>query len=123
MCFKAPSQFMKKTVKRLPTWFEPETRFDVAPVAAVPFRGPGEIALEQLKNRLLRAALQETADVEFSVPLRRVANEAAGVAWLTPFPLLFLPAIFEEKVAQAKRQFARAQTVRVRSRRILTDVF
>ena len=123
MCFKAPSQFMKKTVKRLPTWFEPETRFDVAPVAAVPFRGPGEIALEQLKNRLLRAALQETADVEFSVPLRRVANEAAGIAWLTPFPLLFLPAIFEEKVAQAKRQFARAQTVRVRSRRILTDVF
>lgn len=114
---------MKTKVKRLPTWFEPETRFDVAPVAAVPFRGTGETALEQLKTRLLRAALQEALDADFYVPLRRAATEAAAAAWMTPFPLLFLPALFEEKVALAKRQFARAQQVRVRSQRILTEVF
>lgn len=114
---------MKTKVKRLPTWFEPETRFDVAPVAAVPFRGTAETKLEQLKNRLLRAALQETVDAEFYVPLRRAATEAAAAAWMTPFPLLFLPVLFEEKVALAKRQFARAQNVRVRSQRILTEVF
>ena len=114
---------MKTTVKRLPTWFETETRFDVAPVAAVPFRGTGETALEQLKTRLLRAALQETVDADFYVPLRRAATEAAAAAWMTPFPLLFLPALFDEKVALARRQFARAQNVRLRSQRILTEVF
>jgi hypothetical protein len=114
---------MKTKVKRLPTWFEPETRFDVAPVAAVPFRGTGETELEQLKNKLLRAALQEAPDPEFYIPLRRAATEAAGVAWMTPFPRLFFPVLFDEKVALAKRQFARARNVRVRSQRILAEVF
>ena len=112
---------MKTTVQRLPAWFEPETRFRVAPVAAVPFRGTRETELEQLKDRLLRAALHG-ADADFCAPLRRAATEAAGVAWLTPFPLLFLPALFDEKVAQARRQFARAQSVRARSRRLLAEV-
>jgi hypothetical protein len=113
---------MKTKAKKLPTWFEPETRFDVAPLPAVPFRGTGETELEQMKNRLLRDALNEAADADLYTPLRRAATEAAGLAWLTPFPLLFLPALFEEKVAAARRQFARAQSVRSRSRRILTGV-
>lgn len=114
---------MKTKVKKLPAWFEPETRFAVAPAVAVPFRGAGETALERLKNRLLQAALHEAVDAEFYAPLRRAATEAAGVAWMTPFPLLFLPVLFEEKVELAKRQLARAQGVRGRSRRILAEVF
>lgn len=113
---------MKTKRTTLLTRFEPETRFDVAPVPAVPFRGSGESALEQLKDRLLREALHEAADTDFYVPLRRAANEAAGAAWLTPFPLLFLPVLFEEKVAAARRHFARAARVRDRSRRLLTEV-
>jgi hypothetical protein len=112
---------MKTKRKTLLTRFEPETRFDVVPAAPVPFRGTQETALEQFKNRLLRAALNDAADTEFYPPLRRAANEAAAVAWMTPFPLLFLPAVFEEKVAAARRQFARAQKVRARSRRLLTE--
>ena len=110
----------KRTILR--TRFELETRFDLAPAPVVPFRGTRETELEQFKTRLLRAALHEAADAELYAPLRRAANEAAGVAWLTPFPLLFLPALFEEKVAVTKRQFERAQGVRARSRRILAEV-
>ena len=106
----------------LPTRFEPETRFDVPPASPVPFRGTRETELEQLKNRLLRQALESTAEAQFYAPLRRAANEAAAMAWMTPFPLLFLPALFEEKMAAARRQFDRAQAVRVRSRRILAEL-
>ena len=113
---------MKTTRTRLLTRFDPEARFDVAPVPAVPFRGARETELEQLKNRLLRDALNTAADAEFYAPLRRAANEAAAVAWMTPFPLLFLPGLFDEKAALARRHFDRAQNVRTRSRRILEEV-
>ena len=113
---------MKTKRTTLLTRFEPETRFDVAPAPAVPFRGTRETELEQFKDRLLRTALNEAADAELYAPLRRAATEAAGAAWLTPFPLLFLPVLFEEKVAAARRHFERAQSVRSRSRRILTEV-
>ncbi len=113
---------MKTKPKKLPTWFEPETRFDVAPVAAVPFRGTGETELEQMKNRLLRQALHEETEPEFYTLIRRAAAEASGVAWLTPFPLLFFPVLFEEKMASARRQFRRAQSVRSRSRKLLAEI-
>ena len=115
-------KFMKTKRTTLQTWFEPETRFDVAPVPAVPFRGTQETELEQLKNRLLRTILHATEDAGLYAPLRRAASEAAAAAWMTPYPLLFLPALFDEKVVTAQRQFERAQSVRTRSRRILAEV-
>ena len=114
-----PIQFMKTTRTKLLTRFEPETRFDVAPVPPVPFRGARETELEQLKNQLLRDALDAAGDADFYSPLRRAANEAAAIAWMTPFPLLFLPGLFDEKAALARRQLTRAQNVRTRSRRLL----
>ncbi len=113
---------MKTKAKKLLTRFEPDTHFDVVPAAPVPFRGSRETELEQFKNRLLRAALNDAPNAEFYAPLRRAANEAAATAWMTPFPLLFFPVLFEEKATDAWRQFKRAQSVRVRSRRILTVV-
>ena len=101
---------------------EPDTRFDVVPVFAVPFRGTRETELEQFKIRLLRTAMEAAANAEFYVPLRRAANDAAAVAWMTPFPLLFFPTLFEEKATAALRQFERAQKVRARSRQIWAEV-
>lgn len=112
---------MKTKRTTILTRFEQEKRFDVTPVPAVPFRGLRETELELFKNRLLQVALDEAEDAELYAPLRRAAAEAAGNAWLTPFPLLFLPALFEEKVAATRRQFERAQSVRLRSRRILSQ--
>ena len=113
---------MKTKRTNLLTRFAAETRFDVAPVAAVPFRGTRETELEEFKKQLLRAALNQATEAELYTSLRRAANEAAAVAWMTPFPLLFLPVLFEEKIAAARRHFERAQNVRTRSRKILADV-
>ena len=113
---------MKTQIQKLLTRFEPETRFAIAAAPTVPFRGTCESELEQFKARLLRGALEQAGDTDAYAPLRRAANEAAGVAWLTPFPLLFLPELFAEKVAAARRQLARARSVRERSRRLLEEV-
>ena len=98
------------------TRFEPETRFEVAPVPAVPFRGTQETELDRLKARLLRELLQQTPDEQFYAPLRRAANEAAALAWFTPFPLLFFPGLLEEKARAALRQGAHRQRAAVRDR-------
>jgi len=100
-------------------WFEPETRFEVAPVPSVPFRGTQETELDRLKARLLRQLLEQTPDEELFAPLRRAANEAAALAWFTPFPLLFFPGLLEEKARAALRQGARQRYVRDLSENLL----
>ena len=86
----------------------PETRFEVRPVPPAPFRATQETEFERLKNRLLTEKLLATAQPELNTPIRRAANEAAALAWVTFYPLLVFPALFEEKVgtalAQARRQ-------------------
>ena len=103
------------------TRFEPETRFEVAPIPAVPFRGTQESELDRLKDRLLRKWLQQTPDERLYAPLRRAANEAAALAWFTPFPLLFFPALLEEKARAALGQGARQRCIRVRSEGLLEE--
>jgi hypothetical protein len=53
--------------------------------------------------------------------LRRAANEAAGLAWFTPFPLLFFPGLLEEKARAALRQGARQRYVRDMSENLLEE--
>jgi len=98
------------------------THFNVTPCPPVPFRGLQETELEQFKNRLLRHALNEAADAGRYAPLRRAAAEAVTAAWMTPYPILFLPVLFEEKTVAARKQFFRARSIRDRSRRILAEV-
>jgi len=102
-------------------WFEPDTRFEVTPVPSVPFRGTQETELDRLKARLLRQLLADTADEEHYAPLRRAANEAAALAWFTPFPLLFFPGLLEEKARAAVRHGARQRYVRDRSENLLEE--
>ena len=106
---------------QLKTRFAPETRFDVAPVPVVPFRGAAETELEWLKRKLLRELLAKNQEPEFNAPLRRAANEAAALAWLTPFPLLLLPTLLEEKAAAAQRQIDRQGRINERSHALLLE--
>ena len=108
----------KTTNTRLRTKFAPEIRFEVTPEAAAPARGDLENALEQFKARLLRDTLRETPYPEFDPLLRRAANEAAALAWLTPFPLLLLPGLIDEKARQAVELGLRQERVRTRSRKL-----
>jgi len=102
--------------------FEPETRFEVAAIPAVPFRGTQETELDRLKGRLLREMLERTPDEQAHPLLRRAGNEAAALAWFTPFPLLFFPVLFEEKARGALRQGARQRCIRDRSEGLMEAV-
>jgi len=109
---------MYKNNQRLPARFDPETRFEVAPVPAATFRAARETELEHLKNRLLRQTLAELTAPEASGFVRRAANEAAALAWDTRFPLLVFPGLFEEKTTAALRQVERQASIHRRSREL-----
>ena len=98
---------MKKNLRHLSAEFGPEARFDVRPNPPAPFRVLQENELERLKNQLLSEQLAHATQVELYAPLRRAANEAAALAWVTLFPLLLFPVLFEEKTRAAERQLER----------------
>jgi hypothetical protein len=94
--------------------FAPETRFTLPTATTAPFRANLESEFERLKNRLLA----ETLD-ELNAPLRRAANDAAALAWVTFYPLLVFPALFEEKSRAAVRQTARQARIYASSTEII----
>ena len=107
--------------RKVTAQFAPETRFETAAVPAAPFRGTVETELDRLKDGLLLRLLNETSEPDLETPLRLAANEAAALAWLTPFPLLLFPALLEEKAQTARNQAAMQARVRQRSRELLAD--
>jgi hypothetical protein len=110
---------MKTNYRRVLTQFGPETRFEVTPAPPAPFRATQETGLEQLKKRLLSRWLNGLTEPELNAYVRRAANEAAALAWVTPYPLLMFPALFEEKAQTALLQAERQANVRQRSSRLL----
>ena len=110
---------MNANYRRVPTEFGPETWFELDPVPAGPFRAVQDNRFEPLKNRLLREQLEEVWEVELNSQVRRAANEAAALAWLTPYPLLVFPVLFEEKTQAAVVRFERQGQIRQRSRELL----
>ena len=110
---------MNNTNRKLPTRFGPETRFEVRPAPPAPFRALQETELERLKNRLLRERLNETAEPELNTRLRRAAIEAAALAWVTTYPLLVFPTLFDEKARTAALQAEQQIGVFARSRELL----
>jgi len=105
--------------RRVPTRFGPETRFELTPLPPAPFRATQETRFQRLKEALLVARLADVPAPELNSYLRRAANEAAALAWVTPYPLLFFPALFEEKADDALAQASRQRDVHQRSRELL----
>jgi hypothetical protein len=110
---------MNRNYKRVPTQFGPETRFEVRPSPPAPFRATQETALDQLKNRLLARRLADQTGPERNTYLRRAANEAVALAWITPYPLLMFPGLFDEKAEAALQQADRQELIRRRSHELL----
>ncbi len=110
---------MNKRQTRVATRFVPETRFELQPGPPAPFRATQENEFERLKNQLLTLQLAELAKPDLNVPLRHAANEAAALAWVTLYPLLVFPALFEEKAAAAVRQTERQARIYESSRELL----
>jgi len=110
---------MNTNYTKVLTRFAPQTRFEVKPVAPAPFRATQETGLDKLKHRLLQEFLYERTGSEFNAYVRRAANEAAALAWVTPYPLLMFPELFEEKALAALVQGERQVNVRKRSLELL----
>ena len=110
---------MNERYQRVPTKFGPETWFEVIPGPPAPFRARQDAELERLKNQLLQGRLDEVWDPLHKSSLRRAADEAAALAWVTSYPLLVLPVLFEEKAAAALLHDERQNRVRQRSRELL----
>ena len=111
---------MNANYRRVPTRFEPETGFEVRLAPPAPFRAWQEAQLERLKTRLLAERLAVGWEPQSDGQLRRAANEAAALAWVTPYPLLVFPVLFEEKAAAALLQAERQEQIRQSSRELLT---
>jgi hypothetical protein len=75
--------------------------------------------LEELKVRLLRELLN-AAPLNMHGVLGQAANQAASIAWATPYPLLVLPELVNEISRKARHQAAKQQNILARSQSILS---
>jgi hypothetical protein len=57
-----------------------------------------------LKHRLVLERLDRTPEAEAHALIMRQADEAARTAWLSSYPLLAFPCLFEEKAAAVTQQ-------------------
>lgn len=110
---------MNKNYRKVPTRFGPEIGFELKPAAAASFRALQEAGLEALKDRLLAQRLDGAWDPAFQAELRRAANEAAALAWVTVYPSLVFPVLFAEKADAAQLRAERQEQIRERSRELL----
>jgi len=110
---------MKTTYRRVPARFGPETKFEVKPAPPAPFRALQQTEFEKLRDQLLSERLTQAGEGEFNTHLRRAANEAAALAWVTPYPLLVFPALFEEKAQTALIRLEKQEQVRQLSHNLL----
>ena len=87
----------------------PELAVEGAP-ASTAYAGTATLA--HLKNRLLRETLEARPAEPLASLLRLTAAEAEAQAWLSSFPLLTFPVLFEEKAEQVRRYAARQSRLR-----------
>jgi hypothetical protein len=106
--------------KKLKPRFGRETRFTLRPTLEAPFRAEQGKRLEALKEKLKSEKLEQV--YALSERLTQAANEAAALAWVTPYPLLVFPVLFEEKADAAAFQAGRQHSVMERSREIMLAV-
>lgn len=66
-----------------------------------------------LKSRLLLQTLNDTPESEIHTLIIKQANEAAFLAWLSGYPLLAFPCLFEERIL-ATTEPARYETLAYR---------
>jgi hypothetical protein len=77
----------------------------------------------QLYKRLLEGLLGGAGSARLRANLRQAANEAAAIAWTTPYPLLVTPILFEEKARAARSRNSRQSQIQARSELILSSAF
>jgi hypothetical protein len=110
---------MSSKCRRAPAKFAPERGFKTGPTLAEPRRARQAAELERLKARLLAARQAGGGDGLLEAQVSLAATDAAALAWVTQYPLLLFPVLFEEMADIAALRTARQEQIRQRSRELL----
>src|SRR5947207_2994073 len=103
--------------RKLNAFFDPDTEFEADVLRGEPLQE----AFAGLQENLVSETLDETETLALHAPVKQAANEAAGLAWTTAFPLLVFPTLFQEKVERARVQQDRAERIKARTADLLME--
>jgi hypothetical protein len=78
-----------------------------------------EVRFQELHNRLVLHLVQEVQNPSLRSNLQQAASEAASLAWTTPYPLLVIPILLEEKALAARLRTVRQSQIQTRSQEIV----
>lgn len=81
------------------------------PPASVPLPERAE-QLGRLKDQMLGGMLAKTSDPDLKARYRWAAEDAAALAFVTPWPSLFFPVLFAEKVNEARVRVRRQNRIK-----------
>src|ERR1051325_12034887 len=104
--------------RKINAYFDPDTEFEAEVLRGEPLQR----AFAGLQDALVNETLVETETLSLHAPVKQAANEAAGLAWTTGFPLLVFPTLFQEKVERARRQQDRAERIKAPTADLLEAV-
>jgi hypothetical protein len=74
-----------------------------------------------LKEELLGELLDETDTLDLHTRFKQAANEAAGLAWTTEFPLLVFPTLFEEFAKRERTRQSRQRQILAKTEHLLAE--
>lgn len=103
--------------RKLRTYFDPDTEFEAELLAGEPLRETFATLQESLVNETLDA----TDTLALHAPLKQAANEAAGLAWTTQYPLLVFPTLFYEKAQRVREREDRAGRIKAQTAEFLME--
>ena len=103
--------------RKLNAYFDPETEFEAEVLRGEPLQQ----AFAGLQETLVNETLDETETLALHGPVKHAANEAAGLAWTTAFPLLVFPTLFQEKVDRVRKNQGRAERIKAQTADLLME--
>ena len=99
--------------------FADEGGFDLEPAYG---RAELQERFASLQDTLIAGELQDSVTVGLPGRLKQAANEAAGLAWTTEFPLLVFPGLFAEFARRERLREDRQQRILARSEELMQSV-
>jgi hypothetical protein len=112
-------KYMTRKLRKVPAEFAPEERFELEPTQ--PHRRAVEDKFADLKSSLLGDVAAQTQRIAVREALQLAANEAAGLAWNTGYPLLVFPTLFAEIAAKVRQHANRQEKIKARSEILLAE--
>lgn len=103
--------------RKINAYFDPETEFEAEVLRGEPLKA----AFAGLQETLVTETLDDTQTLALHAPVKQAANEAAGLAWTTGFPLLVFPTLFAEKVDMVRKRQDRAERIKAQTAGLLME--